>query len=175
MGDRCDMTVTLRGRIETIEILEQIVEGIVSEFSLDRDEVIRDINEALDQGKNAEFLIGEVNYGRADELELLLKSLNIDYTMNHSDGGGYPGQDWSFNSSSGEVCTSYHAFGERIVYLSDLEKVFNTDDPIDNIRSLINNFEKSTGKYLPTFSASHEVRGWLAIGGPSLNQKREEE
>lgn len=171
MGDRCYLAITICGHIETIEAFKEIVTAIQNEFWSGG--VVDQLRIADETGDDPEFSADEVNYGKIDDLEEVLKSHKVDYQVSHGEGGEYPGGNRAYCSADGSYEESVSCHGDTVLSDSSLTAALETDDPIKTIKALLEAASKSCGVGLPSFSLSHEVRGWLAIGGPSLEPKKE--
>jgi hypothetical protein len=171
MGDRCYLAVTLHGRIETIEIFEQVVEAINREFWKERENVVAHLREAAMKNENPEFAEDEVNYASIDNLERILRKHKIDFQVSHGEGEQYSGGERAYYSDTGADWTSVSSHGDAVIYLSSLERALEGEDPLLEVQTLITQAQMAMGSRLPTFSLSHEVMGWLTIDGPNLVQQ----
>ena len=176
MGDRCSVTVTLHGHIETIEVFKEVVEAIHSEllvFDSNAREVATAMREAAEDNTNPYFEADEVNYGNIEPLEDVLKAHRIDYHVDQSNGDNYPGEARSYCSSDDSYEKSIYCFGDAVFYANELTAAVASSDCKKFVEDLLASADRSRGVGLPSFSLGHEVRGWLAIGGPDLEPKKE--
>jgi hypothetical protein len=173
MGDRCYLSIIICGHIETIEAYQKVTKAIKDEFFLNIEDISLLIRQAVENGTNVEFELNEVNYGNIAPLETVLILHRIDFLVYHDDGSSYPGGYRAYFSSTGAYYECVASHGDVVFYLSRIKDAIESQDPRAYLLTLLEDSDKARGAGLPKLSLGHEVRGWLAIGGPNLETQHE--
>ena len=165
MGDRCWLKLTIRGHIDNLVVLEEVIEAL-EEHGLEEDSAgvtyLKAFANALAFETSPEFSNDEVNYGNIDEVEQVLQLYDIAYAVEHGSGDDYGPECWSWSKGQGRCHAMLSRDGGVMLDFDDVKKALQETDPLMRMKSLIVEAEAARGNNLPQFSVSLELKRHLA-------------
>ncbi|MBZ3695518.1 hypothetical protein [Phyllobacterium calauticae] len=166
MGDRCYLTLTLHGRIETVAALELIVlslrtHGMRNE-TVDGDHC-QEFAAALRNASNPAFSFEECFADDVAPIEDVLQSISLPYRVEHGGGDDYPATRWSWTREQGRVFAIQASGYGDVVESSALHAALGEPDPLGAVRTLFDKSVVASGFYLPDFSAAPSVLHHLGV------------
>lgn len=176
MGDYVYVSARLRGRIETVEALDDICQALVDEgmsaegcgYSNEPDDFKTEIAEAILNGaKLIQFEEDQCNYGNLGSLEAACEEHGVAYEYAWDAGGGFAAGRKGFVPGEGEI--SETTDGDDVaIPLSELRELLRGDDPLPALRARVEKAGKVEGAGMPGLSASDIVithlKAWLEDG-----------
>lgn len=164
MGDRCTVWLTLHGRIETVEALNEVLEALEADGFHDDEafgrpsDPLSAMADALSRGIDVRLTAHEVNWAEIDTSECALQEHGVAYQANNEEGGGYGAESWSWVPGRA-VVRAVHARDEgAAIGLADLQKALANSYPLDAVQHLVDVARAASGEGMPTFGASESVR-----------------
>lgn len=165
------VTLTVFGRIESIEKFEALSNYLISTLKLSKKDVISTFYNSLVEGRSPSFydFAIPIPMKSIKDLETFLKSINIDYQISFTGDDEFPAGCASYRSSDGHYFEVDEIEGQAVIDLYRLTQVLKEEDPVQALKELIANMEfAERGNGLPNFSVSPEVQGYMDIGGPEV-------
>jgi len=166
MGDRCYMTLTMGGHIETESKLQEIVSLLdddaasITDYPGPKGQTLREyILRCALHGQAAEFGFDEVNYADLPCFNALAE-LGLDLHAHNGSGGGYEAGNQSYNSDTGEHFEWLDGEEGRIDIL-ELEKTLANDcddaAKLDRIRDLLAEVTASEWHHVGAISVAEHL------------------
>jgi hypothetical protein len=170
MGDRCRLTTSIHGHIETVEQLGKIIEALeleclTPESGPDHEDYYKQFLLAIEQNEAASFTDEQCNYAEIDAAEKALQALGMPYFVSHDEGGDYGAGCWSWSPATGTTHAPRTKEEEAYITTSALSTALANENAIEAIKALIHQCDIAEGKSLPPFTVSAAVLSHLKTQG----------
>lgn len=173
MGDRCYLSFTVRGHVNTVQQMTNIIEALQTQ-GMEAETYVNGPNgqytridgleeeflNAILHNENPCFVDEECNYANIEGLEQVMQTMGIAYNVSHGSGSEYPAGVFSWCREFGRhEAVQGEGGGGTMLDLSAVKAVL--DDPTA-LAQLIVDAEKAEGEGLPNFTVGEEVRQYFA-------------
>jgi hypothetical protein len=166
MGDRCYLSITIHGHIETVAVLNDVVialeaEGMsndVFEGNLDSEFI-----GAIERSSNPAFHLDECNYADIGGLETALQAHAIPYYVSHDEGGDYPAGCWSWSKETGKTDAIRAQGLGACIAVTAIETALKAENPLTEFAAIVARANAAEGVGLPYFTVSDAVRSHLGV------------
>lgn len=172
MGDRCYLSFTVRGHVNTVQQMNNIIEALQTQ-GMEAETYINGPNgqytrlqgleteflHALVHNENPSFVDEECNYANIEGLEQVMQTMGIAYAVSHGEGSEYSAGVWSWCREFGK-CEAMQ--GHDTGSVLELSAVKACMDDKTALAKLIVEAERAEGVGLPNFSVGEEVRQHFA-------------
>lgn len=167
MGDRCYLSLSLHGRIETVDALNQVIAALEEQGMYNdtfEGEFINEFAGGAENARSPAFHQNECNNADIGGVEMVLQSLSIPYRVEHDAGHEYCASSWSWTPEQGTtIALRVNGIGE-VVEVALLKAALDEADPIAVVKALFEKNVFASGRYLPEFTVSQAVHEHLGVG-----------
>jgi hypothetical protein len=144
MGDRCYLSIEIRGPITSLKTLVKVVKAISEENLYPNGGGNDYLGELIAPGLPT-FSADEVNYANIDDLEVVLQGLGVAYSVDHGSGGDYGPGCWSWCPEHGRSEADMAHGGGPVLDISVIEHAINKKG-LDGVKKLLTTAWRAAGK-----------------------------
>lgn len=164
MGDRCDVTLTLKGHLETWAQVQKLMEVLDTHGLGPQWNEPPLLQQLIDAAYPIQAYCEEVNYGNTEDLETDMEAIEgLGWTFDKTAGGGYGPSSSSYFPGLGHYQSSEQLHdGDPALGHYQLRTILAQPNPLTKIREWMQEQDKATGNDLPDITLGDDAKRGVA-------------
>jgi hypothetical protein len=164
MGDRCSVTLTLNGHLETGDQVEKLFKVLATYDYHPRYGERPVAQQMADQDYPIEVYCDEVNYGNTEDLEGELEDIEgLAWSLDKGAGGGYGPSSSSYSPDRGFASASNTDYdGDPCLTAYSLREMLVKPNPLREIREWLQEAAEAQGLDLPDLTLGEDAKRAVA-------------